>query len=207
MTTTAGLSLRRDQTARDQRADPKERTKAQRRDDPTEQHHRMTRRESGHHVLADVQHPQADQDFLTARPSRRLAQRDCDTQRVPGDHPAHCRLGHRETLRHLRQQPGNQEVGQADAETAERRRDESNLHPLFSDRMPGASRVCGPSRHSVRIARTLEHKGMARCTATRHRSITLPPHGHRVRTGIRPLARPAPTSWPPPRPANGSPPP
>ena len=97
MTTTAGLPLRRDQTARDQRADPEERTKAQRRDDPTEQHHRITRRESGHHALDDEQRPQADQDFLTARPSRRLAQRDCDTQRVPGDHPAHCRLGHRET--------------------------------------------------------------------------------------------------------------
>jgi hypothetical protein len=142
----AGLLLRRDQTAGDQGADAEERAVAQRRDDPPQQHHRIARRESGQQVADDEQRHQADQDRLAGQPRRRRGQRDRadrDTHGVPGDQPSRGRLGHRETRRHLRQQPGDQELGQTCAEPAECQRDQSTRHPSLPDR---GARVL-PERH------------------------------------------------------------
>lgn len=100
-------------------------------DHAAQEHHPVVGGEGGRHVPCDEQDHQARQDRFAGQPRRRGRHRDRadrDGQGVSGDQPARRGLGDVEVAGHLRQQAGDHELGQTDAEAAEGQGDQPGRH-------------------------------------------------------------------------------
>src|SRR6478672_9041207 len=127
----ARLLLRRDQPGGHDGTDAEERAVRQGREDAPEQHDLVAAGESRDEVAGDEQHHQRGQHVLAVEAGDGSGQADGadrDRERVAGDEPAGGGLVDGEVGGHLREEAGDHELGESDAEATEGQGEQGDGH-------------------------------------------------------------------------------